>query len=312
MQRWLEETLGLPKPSYAHPHITYAIGEGNGQRDELIQWMSALAAGTDPLTVLASGLGVFPDTSSVLYLPVPRNPELAAVYQAIQQALTDAGETVHLYYRPDNWLPHVTLATDVPPAKVATVIEKWPAQLVPPLNLPSQLTGLGLVEKVGKEQVAITHEFPFRGQNELGPNPFELTSRPCQPSDQDFVYRLVEETLRPLISAYFTWDKAMFERNWDSSWRKKVIVLSEGKRVGYVQHDTSPADYLYIGGLFLCPPFHGRGWGKWLLNHMEELAQGRPVRLHVWENNTVVRFYQRHGYRIIETEGHKYLMEKVL
>jgi ribosomal protein S18 acetylase RimI-like enzyme/2'-5' RNA ligase len=312
VQRWLEEEYGLPKLAFFQPHITYLIGEGDGDREAVIERTRALASETDLITILTKGLGIFPgagpEPDLVLYLPVPRSSKLAAVHQALCQTFVGAGETIQPYYRPESWLPHVTLASKGPsPEVVSAVVEGLPAQ---PFSLTCRLAGLRLVEEMGDEQAAITHEFPFRGQNELGPNPFGLISRPCQPSDRDFIYRLVEEALRPLVSAYFPWDEAQFERNWSQSWHKKVIVLAEDRPVGYIQYDVSPVDSMYIGGLFLAPAARRRGWGEWLLTTMEGAAPGRPVRLHVWENNPAVRFYTKHGYRVIGAEGHKVLMEK--
>jgi ribosomal protein S18 acetylase RimI-like enzyme len=67
---------------------------------------------------------------------------------------------------------------------------------------------------------------------------------------------------------------------------------------------------LYIAGLILDPAVHGQGIGSWLLGHIERMARGRTVRLHVWENNPAVDFYRRHEYAVVRTEGHKILMEK--
>lgn len=321
VQRWLEEEYELPELAFFQPHITYLIGEGDGDREAVIEGTRALASETDLITIMTQGLGIFPgagvEPDLVLYLPIPRSSRLAAVHQALCQTFVGAGETIQPYYRPESWLPHVTLASKgVRPEVVSAVVEGLPAQPfsltchVRYAYLTCRLAGLGLVEEVGDEQVAITHEFPFRGQNELGPNPFGMTSRPCQPSDRDFIYHLVEEALRPLVSAYFPWDEAQFDQNWSQSWHKKVVVLAEGRPVGYIQYDVSPADSIYINGLFLAPAARGRGWGEWLLATMESAAPGRPVRLHVWENNPAVRFYTSHGYRVIEAEGHKVLMEK--
>ena len=307
-QRWLEEKHGFTNPGYARPHVTYVIGAGSTVSPALIERIEALAEDTGHFQIRLSGLGLFPEEPPVLYLPVQPSAELAALQGAACRALEEAGETVRPYYGSESWIPHVTLASGmVTPDKMEAVCAEMPAAGI---DLAARLAGLALAEESPEGNWAITREFPFRGQNELPANPFGLRSRPCQPFDRDFVYRLVEETLRPLVSAYFAWDESLFDQNWRGSWRQKVMILAEGRRVGYIQYDPTPAGYLYITGLFLLPAVQGRGWGQWLLGHMEGQAEGRPVRLHVWENNPAVSFYERHGYRIIETEGHKHLMEK--
>jgi ribosomal protein S18 acetylase RimI-like enzyme len=118
--------------------------------------------------------------------------------------------------------------------------------------------------------------------------------------------------MRPIIGAFFEWDIERFDRDFRASWRRKRIILRAGRPVGYIQTDHQEDDIVYIAGLILDPTVHGQGIGSWLLGHMEQMARGRTVRLHVWENNPAVDFYRRHGYAVVQTEGHKILMEKRL
>jgi putative acetyltransferase len=54
-----------------------------------------------------------------------------------------------------------------------------------------------------------------------------------------------------------------------------------------------------IGGLFLEPSFHGRGFGRALVDHAAALRS--PLRVEVFEKNAIGRhFYDRYGF--IETE----------
>jgi len=310
VQHQIVEKHGTLGTGFSQPHLTYALGTEGSSREaleNLIGRLDALAAATDPFAIRAMGLGLFSRPALVLYLPVPRSPALASVHQAVHGAIGEGG-TVRAHYRPPRWLAHISLVS------AGLTKELLPAviqELVPlRLDVSSRLTGFSLAEEIEQDRWEITREFPFRGQNELGPNPFGLTSRPCQPSDQDFVHGLVVETLKPVISAIVPWEEKRFEQGFADSWPQKVIILAEGRPVACIQHDASPVDHLYIGSLFLAPSVQGRGWGRWLLGHMEGLAGGRPVRLHVWENNPAVSFYQRAGYRIVNTEGRKHLMEK--
>ncbi len=307
-QQRLKKEHGIPGESIIGPHITHVVRNGVGALEELVERLVKLASETDPLAVCAAGLGLFPGPAPVLYLPVPRNPALAAVHRAVCELLTDGDGAIAPCYHPEMWLPHVTLVSrGITPDMVAAVT----TDLLPGgLAVTSQLLGFILAEETAEDRWEITREFPFRGQNALPPNPFGLTCRPCQPSDQEFVYRLLVDSLKPLVSVYHPWSEARFEQNFASSWRQKVVVLAKGQRVGYLQYDGSAGDHLYVGGLFLAASARGRGWGKWLLGYMEGMAGGQPVRLHVWENNPAVEFYQRQGYRIVRTEEHKHLMEK--
>lgn len=312
VQRQMVEKHGTLGTGFSRPHLTYALTStastaSKEALEDLIEGLDALADATDPFAIHTMGLGLFSRPALVLYLPVPRSPALASVHQAIYGAIKEGGP-VQAHYRSPGWLPHVSLVSVGLTKELLPAVIRDLAHLR--LDVSSRLTGFSLAEEIEQDRWEITREFPFRGQNEMGPNPFGLTSRPCQPSDRDFVHELVVETLKPVISAVVPWEESHFEQGFADSWQQKVIILSEGRPVACIQYDASPVDHLYIGSLLLAASVQGRGWGQWLLGHMEGLAGGRPVRLHVWENNPAVSFYQRAGYRIVNTEGHKHLMEK--
>jgi GNAT superfamily N-acetyltransferase/2'-5' RNA ligase len=288
--------------------MTYLLGDGTADPDGLIGQLGALAGDTNPITIHATGLGLFPGEPPTLYLPVPRGPALAAAHQAVFDLFTDWGGAVQPHYRPERWIPHVTLAShELAQGMLPAAVADLPLSC---LEATGRVLGFCLATAATVDQWEIVREFPFRGQDALGPNPFGLSSRPCQPSDQGFIHRLVVEALKPLVSAFHPWSEARFGQGFASNWRQLVIVLAEGRPVGTIQYDDSPADHFYIANLLLTAPARGRGWGRWLLGYLEGRAQGKPVRLHVWENNPAVGFYQRHSYRITQTEAHKHLMEK--
>ena len=77
------------------------------------------------------------------------------------------------------------------------------------------------------------------------------------------------------------------------------VLEEEGKPLGFLALVGDE-----IGGLFLDPSFHGRGFGKALTDHA--VALHGPLRVEVFEKNVVGRrFYDRYGF--IETE--RYLHE---
>jgi ribosomal protein S18 acetylase RimI-like enzyme len=307
-QRKLVERHGVSIDGFARPHVTYAVGTLEGELDALSRRLAILAAETDPVIIQAIGLGIFPGPQPVLYLPVPRGPELASVQQQVCDHLVAAGGVLEPNYGRDSWLPHVTLTTHgLTNDGLPGAIGDLPA---PCLNLKNRLIGLSLAEEVAPQCWEKTAEFLFRGVDMLGPNPAGLVARPCQPWDRDLVYRLVEETMRPIISAYFEWDEERFDRDFAESWRRKRIILLNGRPVGYIQVDGSAVDQFYIAGLILDPAVHGQGLGSWLLGYLEGMAGGRPVRLHVWENNRALDFYGHHGYQVLRAKGHKLLLEK--
>jgi ribosomal protein S18 acetylase RimI-like enzyme len=304
----LREHHGLSIEGFFRPHVTYAVGTLDGELAPLKERLVDLAAATDPFSIQAIGLGIFPGQQPTLYLPVPRNPSLTRLHQKVCDHFVAVGGALETYYELEGWLPHVTLTTH------GLTHEGLPGALAdlpaPCLNLKNRLIGFSLAEEVAPGRWEKTIEFLFRDIDTLGPNPLGLSARPCQPWDRDLVYRWVEETLRPVVSAHVEWDKDRFRDDFAASWRRKRVVLRDGRPIGYLQLDRSAEDYLYLAGLILDPAVHGQGIGSWLLGYMERQAEGRPVRLHVWENNPAVGFYRRYGYEVVEAEGPKFLMEK--
>ena len=102
IQRWLHERHAVSQPAFYQPHVTFVIGQERGDREAIIQGLGALASETDPIEVVTTGLGIFPPPATVLYLPVPRRPELAAANRAIFTLFQGAGGGVQANYRPEN------------------------------------------------------------------------------------------------------------------------------------------------------------------------------------------------------------------
>jgi 2'-5' RNA ligase len=106
----LENEFGLSSmyvPRIAH--FSYQIAdEYNVKR--LGAALEQLAQSQRPFRVRTTGLGLFTGSRPVLYIPVIRNSELAQMHSALWQAINGAGTGVSDLYRPENWMPHITLA----------------------------------------------------------------------------------------------------------------------------------------------------------------------------------------------------------
>ncbi len=93
------------------PHITLAVFgddiDGAALADEL---RSAVAAWA-PVRLSFAGFGLFPGEPAVLWL-VPA-PSAQLLERQIRIAKLGAADAVHPHYRPDAWVPHLTLAEDL-------------------------------------------------------------------------------------------------------------------------------------------------------------------------------------------------------
>lgn len=99
---WLPSRVPFPHISF-HVAEEYAIGR-------VEEMLSTLALGFSPIRVRTAGLGIFTASEPVLTLTVVRSPELDAMHRRIWEAVSGMTAGVMDYYRPENWVPHITLA----------------------------------------------------------------------------------------------------------------------------------------------------------------------------------------------------------
>lgn len=91
------------------PHFSYQVAAGYDP-DALRPILQRRARDQPPFRVRTGGLGLFTGASPVLYVPVVRDEPLARFHGALWSNLAGAGAGVLPYYRPESWLPHITLA----------------------------------------------------------------------------------------------------------------------------------------------------------------------------------------------------------
>lgn len=93
------------------PHFSLHVA-GSYTAPDIVQQLTAFAEEHPPLRVRTAGLGLFTRTRTVLYMPLVRNPRLNDFHRDLWKALSGLGDDVLPYYRPERWIPHVTLAHD--------------------------------------------------------------------------------------------------------------------------------------------------------------------------------------------------------
>lgn len=93
------------------PHFSLHVARSYDQQTAQAK-ISAFAAEQPPLRARTAGLGLFTGSSPVLYLPLVRNPRLNAFHRNLWRAVSGLGDDVAAYYRPERWIPHVTLALE--------------------------------------------------------------------------------------------------------------------------------------------------------------------------------------------------------
>jgi len=115
--------------------------------------------------------------------------------------------------------------------------------------------------------------------------------RQAAAADADFVYRVVEATMRHYVKQ--TW----------GSFSEELGRKGMGELVA--------PDHIELAQLFILPSHQNRGIGTSILRSiMQEARQaGKPVRLRLLAVNPARRLYEREGFRVSSTTPERIYME---
>lgn len=116
-RRWIEEIqhelnsrFGVrTKFAGQYPHFSYQVSRGYNV-DRIQELLADYAAQTEPFVVETSGLAVFTGKRPVLYLLVVRDPGLSWLHRMLWRETIGSCNDPAAYYRPERWVPHITLA----------------------------------------------------------------------------------------------------------------------------------------------------------------------------------------------------------
>lgn len=150
----------------------------------------------------------------------------------------------------------------------------------------------------------------------------DLQLRPMHAGDEDFLRRVYASSRAPEI-ALTGWDPATAEAflrmQFDAQHRhyqqhfpqaRYDIVECGGEPVGRLYVDRG-SDEIRVIDIALLDAFRGQGIGTALLGELlaEAATTGRPIIMHVEENNPAFALYHRLGFRQIDIRGLYRLME---
>ena len=106
-------------------HITLAVYPDGTPTDMLRAAVARTAADWRALPVTLSAFGIFPAPSAILWVAPVVRPELLGWHASLQAALPELHVDPH--YRPDTWVPHVTLSGPIsdPSRPLAVLLPLW-------------------------------------------------------------------------------------------------------------------------------------------------------------------------------------------
>ena len=141
----------------------------------------------------------------------------------------------------------------------------------------------------------------------------DISYRVAVASDADFVFRVVEATMR-----------AYNEQQWgrfDVEANKKAIderiaagtfkvIRFEGADIGVLRVERHDG-HIQLDQLFILPSHQNRGIGARIVRELirEAREAKKPLRLRVLEVNPARRFYEREGFRVVATTPGRIHME---
>jgi GNAT superfamily N-acetyltransferase len=139
-----------------------------------------------------------------------------------------------------------------------------------------------------------------------------IVLRPARPADFEFCATLyfaeMEEVIRQL-----NLDVTSHTRGFRDRWNvaEVEIISCDHIEIGWVQ--TSIVDgALYLGQIFIVPPFQRRGIGTGVIIGIIDKATkaDRPVTLSVVKANPAKKLYERLGFRVTDTDDRKFYMRR--
>jgi 2'-5' RNA ligase len=91
------------------PHFSWQVAE-EYDRLGLESALRELALASEPFVVNTAGLGLFTGLNPVLFIPLVKDSHLIAFHRRVWEATLPFTVTPSLYYAPQAWVPHITLA----------------------------------------------------------------------------------------------------------------------------------------------------------------------------------------------------------
>jgi 2'-5' RNA ligase len=109
-------------------HISLAIYD-DPPLEQFVPALAAFAETLAPFEVQLASIGIFADTTNVVFLGVVATDALLALHRRAHAALGAFRDLCWDYYAPDQWVPHVSVALDATDAATqaatAALLARW-------------------------------------------------------------------------------------------------------------------------------------------------------------------------------------------
>jgi ribosomal protein S18 acetylase RimI-like enzyme len=141
----------------------------------------------------------------------------------------------------------------------------------------------------------------------------QLRLREATVADSDFIYQVVESTMRSYVEQVWgSFSEDYNRRNIAEaiSMRSYSIIVIEERDVGALAVERCDT-HIQLTQLYVIPAYQNRGIGTTLVRKLISEAKdlGKPLRLRVLSSNPARRLYEREGFRVTSTTPERFFME---
>jgi ribosomal protein S18 acetylase RimI-like enzyme len=141
-----------------------------------------------------------------------------------------------------------------------------------------------------------------------------ITLRPACSADYPFALRLYVQTIKPLAITWMEWVDTNQEAQFASLWRQndtRIITLDGQEDIGWVEFRTT-GDEVFLKQFYISPEHQRRGLGSQVMRLLlkEQRGAARSMALFVLKSNPASRFYQRHGFDVVQETPTRFVMRR--
>jgi 8-oxo-dGTP diphosphatase len=141
-----------------------------------------------------------------------------------------------------------------------------------------------------------------------------VSRRPAREADREFLFRLLEQSLRVYVEqAFGGWNEAEQRRDFAARLLLPTheILERDGVPIGCLSTAVLP-DAVALHRVFLLPEAQSQGLGSALVREViaRGAALGLPVRLRVFKTNPAHELYRRLGFAVTGETGTHFQMER--
>jgi len=137
--------------------------------------------------------------------------------------------------------------------------------------------------------------------------------RSCKKTDYDFCFKLFEENMKPYsLKHWEEWNPNFFTTGFNI--KNTTIIEVDNKPIGYFDIELKE-DHGLINGIQLLKDYQNKGVGTQLLKKIETIFKSSNLnysKLKVFNDNPVIKLYQKLNYKEIKETKDSIIMQKNL